>query len=461
LIAAALLVTALYVAVPGWLPLQHTDNLMPSSDNFLFSALIFFVGVLISCVYPVTFLRTFSPLDQKPAVATGRQFISLRNVLTIVQFVFCFLLVTGTVVLYCQLNFMQQFDLGMNIRRVVAVEGFGFQSYDAFEKFRSQLNSSSDIAGVGYTTAAPGDEVMNLGLRPNLRIEDEADSIESKLIMIDEGYVDAMGIELRAGRNFDPGRKADEDAVLINETAARRLGYANPTKIIGKPVARILDSRPLTIIGVIRDFHQRSLRATVEPVVIRLGKAADYGWNTRYFVVKLAGSLKSSEDLDRALTSIRNAWTSSSNQPFSYFFVDDRFEAQYQYEHQFASLYTIFSVVAITVSLLGLYALMSYVTTRRKKEIGIRKVLGATASNVLVLLCGRFAGLSVVAVFIALPSGWYLFGLWLSGYAYRVTITASMFALPLAIVMGLAMLTVTLKSLSAAMTNPVDAIRAN
>jgi putative ABC transport system permease protein len=425
---------------------------------------VLLAGIVLSALYPAFVLTAFKPAEvlkgSIPISVSGGNRWTLRKSLTVVQFAFCIVFTTGTFVLYEQLTFMKEHDLGMNMNQVVAVRAYGFQSYRSYQNFKEKLSASTLIQFVGSSSAAPGDEITMLGLKPKVRIGARPQEVEVKWVSVDNNFFKTLGIEVVAGRNFDGTTTTEKDAVILNEAAANALGFSNPEEVVNQPIHN-LKEKPGEVIGVIRNYHQRSLKNNYEPIVFvpNWFKENDFGWNKFYYFIKLnpAASLR---DLPWALKELEAAWKeTTSEHPFNYFFLDNYFESHYRSEMTFSILFFFFSGFAIFIACLGLFGLVAYATLQRTKEIGIRKVLGASVNNILVLLSRDFVKLITVAAGVAIPLVGLVSASWLESYAFRINLSVWLFVVPLTLVFLLSLVTVVLRSFKVAAANPVDSIR--
>ncbi|RYF52478.1 MAG: FtsX-like permease family protein, partial [Cytophagaceae bacterium] len=238
-------------------------------------------------------------------------------------------------------------------------------------------------------------------------------------------------------------------SVVINETAARLLGYASPAAAVGQRINYRVQSTP-TIIGVLKDYHQLSLRKTIDPIIFELGEAPD-----GYFTVSV-----SQEKLPETIAAIQQVWqTVFPDSPFSYFFLDDFFNHQYQLDWTLAQLSGLFALLAVIVASLGLFGLAFLTTMQRTKEIGIRKVLGASVASIVTLLSQDLLKLVLIAILLASPIAWYAMSWWLQDFAYKIDIEWWMFALAGTLAVAIALLTVSFQSVKAALMNPVKSLR--
>lgn len=435
------------------------------TPSLLLTALCIIVGaILLSSFYPAFVITTFKPVEvlkgSKPINTGAGNRWTLRQSLTVMQFVFCIGFTVATFALYQQLTFMKNHDLGMNMEKVVAVRSYGFQSHQNFQSFKSKLSTSSRIKSVASSSAAPGDEIIMLGLKPKVRVGNNAEVKEVKIVSVDEDFFRTLQIDFLSGRNFDASSKTEHDAVILNEAAMHVLGYGDPEKILHQPMYNITDKES-KIVGIIKNYHQRSLKDKYEPIVFVPNwiEAHQLGWNKNYYFVRL-NPTSNIADMQKAIAEMEAAWKSSSEEhPFNYFFLDNYFDSHYKAETTFSSLFLFFSCFAIFISCLGLFGWVAYATLQRTKEIGIRKVLGASVQNILILLSREFVKLVLIAASITIPL--VMFGLqnWLEAYAFRIQLTSWLFFFPLLLIFCLAIITVILKSWKVAMSNPVDSIR--
>jgi putative ABC transport system permease protein len=435
-----------------------------TNSFLLIGVVVLLAGIVLSSLYPAFVVTAFRPADVLkgtiPVSTSGANRWTLRKSLTVVQFAFCIAFTTGTFVLYQQLAFMREHDLGMNMNQVVAVRAYGFQPYQSYQNFKEKLSTSSLIQSVGSSSAAPGDEITMMGLKPKVRVGANPLEIEVKWVSIDENFFNTLDVEFLAGRNFSVSSSTEKDAVILNEAAAKALGFLDPGDVVNQPIHN-LKEKACEVVGVIKNYHQRSLKDEHEAIVFvpNWFKENDFGWNKFYYFIKLNPSASLS-DLPAAMKEMEGAWkTTTPDHPFSYFFLDNYFESHYKSEMAFSSLFLFFSTFAIFIACLGLFGLVAYATLQRTKEIGIRKVLGASVNNILVLLSRDFVRLIVVAGALAIPFVIFTANRWLESYAFRINLDAWLFILPVILVFVLSLITVVIRSLKVAVANPVDSIR--
>ena len=429
--------------------------------------LILVAGIVLSSLYPVVMLASFKPVQVlKAGKATLRSGgIDLRKSLIIVQFIFCIGFTVGTYALYQQLQYMKNVDMGMDINQVMVVKGFGAQPYASYENFKSKLEAFPSIKAVGRSSSAPGEEITNLSLRARIATKGDKSSVdkELKLMTVDGDFFKALDVKFLSGRNFDESIPSDKEAVIVNEAAAKLLGYQHPGDAMndnltwGRSVMG--EGSQSRIIGVIRNYHQLSLKNAHEPLAFIPSISHEWQWNKRYYFIRFEDH-STKADFQSIMNSVENAWKSVlKDEPFNFFFLDQYFSRQYRSDATSSFLFIVFSIIAIVIACLGLFGLVAYTTLQRTREIGVRKVLGASVRGILVLLSKDFIRLMAVATVFAVPL--ILWGLrhWLNQYAFRIELTWWLFMLPVSTVFVIALLTVMLRSLRVAATNPVDSLR--
>ena len=421
---------------------------------------LFVAGALLVGLYPSFVLSSFKPtsvlkgLFVKPAMG-----ISLRRVLVAFQFILSIILIAGTLIVSRQLLFMRNGDLGYNKDQVLVIKTPGIGDSTLFSKlsfFKTESAQIPVVNNIAISTDIPGSIIR---YRNSVRKESEdiKSNFTSSLIETDDKFISTYGIKLLAGRNFKEGEYVDYDnqtaRVLINEVLMKAMGYKTPDEAINKKIVFDLGQYKLhsEIIGVIKNFHQRSFKEPFEPILIYQPKFG--AWN--YFSVNMR-----TRDVRTNLAALEKLYTTTfPGNPFDYTFLDDHFNAQYKSDMRLGKIFGLFCILAVVVACLGLLGLTSYVIRLRTKEIGIRKVLGASVSSIMILFSKDFIRLVVVASLIAMPVVYFAANKWLENYAFHINLGWVIFIIPILLLLIIALVTISLQTLRAALRNPVQSLR--
>ncbi|MDF2192022.1 ABC transporter permease [Paraflavitalea sp. CAU 1676] len=452
LLATVIALVALYFLLPAFNHLSGKDIRItfflqvPSLlTAFGFSLL---TGVLAG-LYPSLVLSSFAPIKVlKGRLASQPRGHLLRSGLVVFQFVISTALIISTLIVYRQLNFMQNQKLGYDKDQVLVIQDT-YAGLGANETaFKEKLKQDRRILHATTSWAIPTSDKKD-GSQVYLKAEQQGETrqeIQSGIYRIDYDYIPTLGMKVVAGRNFSPDFPSDSSGVVINETAVKSLG------IRGNPLGRtIVRSGQIeyTIVGVVQDFHTATARQKIAPLMMLMGRNGG----------TLMAKVKTT-DIKKFLTDTKAAWESfSPSTPFTYMFLDEQFATLYAAEEKSGQLFTVFAVISIVIACLGLFGLVAYTVEQRTREIGIRKVLGASIQQVLLLVSKEFLYLVGIALVVAIPASWWVMTQWLEDFAYRTTINAGVFVVAGFIALAIAAVTISFQAIKAALMNPVKSLR--
>jgi len=414
-------------------------------------------GALLSGLYPALVLSAFRPAwVLKGKLASSAKGMSLRRGLVIFQFTLSVLLIIGTIIVYQQVHFMLNQPLGIKVDQVLVLDRPG--RWDTarsthsglVQRFRDATLRDPGVAGITMSDEKPGKEIRWPNTFSTIDVTHPV-SVPIYTPLIDENYVSTMGMKLLAGRNFSKDRKTDKQSVLLSASSANLLGFAQPADAVDKPIR--VDGETYTIIGVVNDYHQMSLQTRETPSAFQYAGADLREYEYYYIRLKAAG-------IAQTIEHIRSAWTNSFREnPFEYTFLDETFNTQYNSEVRFGAIFGTFSILAIGIACIGLIGLVAFTIRQRTKEIGVRKVLGANAKNILALLAKDFIGLIAIANAIAWPLGWAIMHNWLKDFAYRIPIHWWVFVGSGVIALAIALAAIAAQAIRAALANPIRSLR--
>ncbi|MFC2161410.1 ABC transporter permease [Acidobacteriota bacterium] len=457
LLAILSMVLALLIA---WLVIPLLNRLTGTMLNFseLFSPviiLVLIVGAILvgiaSGFYPALVLSSFRPAQTlKGLMKSGSRNYSLRNVLVVVQFAISVFLIIGTLFMFKQFNFMKDQHLGFDKEQklVLPLRG-GIDIQENFREIKDVFSKHSTIKGITVSSSVPGRGVSNFGVR--LVGEEDTKNQDMFHSYFDPDFIPMYEIEMLSGRPFQEEMSTDfMGAFLINEAAVKAFGWTSPEDALGKRIQTGHGGRINPIIGVTQDFHYRGLQSDVEPLVMEY-----LPWTFRYLTLSIDIS-----GLKETMSFVQSQWkTVFPNNPFESFFLDTEFDLQYREEEQVGQIFSVFTVLGLFIACLGLLGLASFTTERRTKEIGIRKVLGASVPEIVVMLSKQFTKWVLVSNCIAWPLAYYFLHQWLKSFAYSTKIDIFTFLLSGFLVLFLALLTVSFQTVRAATANPSDSLR--
>ncbi len=465
-------VVALAIALLLVVPLQSSFNSLMQhqlSLVYLFKkglngysisvALIILIvaGIFVSGFYPAFVLSSFKPiLVLKGKFIKSSKGIILRKALVIGQFAITVALIVGSVVVYQQIKFINAQQLGMNISQILIVKAPSLSSFDSSfivreNSFKEEVAKISSVKGAATSNRIAGDE-MGRAFNIHRTGDNNGDSYTMRNMGIDPNFINVYQIKLLAGRNFEnTDYNVDYNKlhnIIINQNAVKMLGYASANAAIGKSITMF--GKQWDIVGVINDYHQKSLRYALEPLVLQ-----------PFYNTNDAISIKANtQNLTSTIAQIKAKYaTFFPGNVFDYYFLDEKFNQQYANDELFEKAFGLFSGFAIFIACLGLFGLSLFATTQRTKEIGVRKVLGASISNIILLLSKDFIKLIIVAFIIASPVAWFVMHNWLQDFAYRINISAWIFIVAGLLSVVIALATISFQAIKAAIANPVKSLR--
>jgi len=463
-IATALALVIVQLVLPSFNGLAH-KNLSVHFDPLIIGgllALALLVGVLAGS-YPAFVLSAFNPVVvMKGSFSSNAKGKWLRNGLVIFQFFISIVLMVGTLVVSDQMSFMQNKELGYKKEQLLVVER-AFQLRDKFETFKDEIEKIPGVESTAATSSKLGDEGDMFGAQ--YQAEGSSEILTTKQMSIDDDFAQTIGFEFAQGHGFAKETN-DSLSLILNETAVRTMGLGNDP--IGKKLSHVLRTQQgnvtvmFTIIGVIKDFNFQSLRDKITPLTVQSTEGPQAF--SQYVYVRLNSNeypaiIKQAESKWKEMIGLTRQAGEPAEMPFKYQFLEDNLAAAYEAEHRAGTLFRIFSTLAIVIACVGLFGLAAYTANLRTKEIGIRKVMGASVGSVIMLLTKEFTKLIAIAFVLAVPLSWYMMNNWLNGFAFRTSLGVGTFLVAGALALGISWLTVSYQSVKAAIKNPVNSLK--
>lgn len=412
-------------------------------------AIVAVVGLLAGS-YPALYMTRFQPLQVlKDSLPSGLQKGNLRNALVVFQFVISIGLIGATLIVNQQVSYFKNRQLGFEKDNVLVIQN-DREIEEERDAFKQALLQNSGIRQAAFSTGVPGLQTYQTR---DFTVEGANTKGQGiNWYQMDENYLETMGMELVAGRNFSTTIASDTFGIILNEAAVQSLGLQDP---VGKYLiknAGANDEQRLHIIGVVKDFNFESLHHIIKPLAIQL--LTDFVFKDYVAIRIRAGKL------DQSLAYVEQQWKAfEPDVPITYSFLDEKLNRQFQTEIQLSRVLNVFTLLALFIACLGLYGLVLFIIERRRKEIGIRKIIGASVTDILLLLNKNFLWLTFLAFLIATPLAWYAMNLWLDHFAYRIELHWWVFALAGVAALAIALLTVSFQAIRAAVANPVESLK--
>jgi putative ABC transport system permease protein len=404
--------------------------------------------IIIGCLagsYPAFYLTAFKPTEVlKGKIRSGFRNSALRNVLVVFQFIISIALIFGSLVVYKQLHYMQEKNLGFEKENVVSLL-HTFALGKNSQAFKNEIASNPSFKGASFANQLP----PNIGWNSAFRKGGSDQDFLLYIYEVDHDHLQTMRYEMTEGRFYSKEFKSDTAAIILNESAYNAMGFKNLDEAT-VVTYRNATPRPLKVIGVLKDFNFQSLRDNIKPMAVLLGSEPNYE-----MAIRLAAGNK--QEQIETLEKIYKKYASGS--PFEYSFLDQNFDALFRAEQRMSQIILVFTILAIGIACLGLFGLAAYTAEQRAKEISIRKVMGASVSQLMVLMSKDFTILVMVAFVVATPIAWYFADTWLQGFANRISIDYTVVIISGIASFVIALLTISYQSLRAAKENPVNAMR--
>jgi putative ABC transport system permease protein len=458
-LAALVLAAGLFwIALPDFERMSGRNLSLPTSSYALLFGLFFIAGTitgLLGGFYPAFYLSSFQPVKiLKGKFIHSLSALSIRKGLVVFQFVISFVLIIASVIIYRQMQFLRSADLGFAKDRQIIIPILSDEAIHQYGSLKNEISKNPRVLSVAGCYYYPGIFFNSLNNRMRRETQGPQEDLEVKMNWVDAHYLKTLEIEPVAGRLFSPEFPSDTlNHVILNEEAVKKLGFASPQQAIGQRVFRELrgESTLNEVIGVVKDFHFQDLHVPIAPFAFYLN-------NSGFFSYLIVHADKG--EMGPVLKSIQSSWRRiDPAEPFSYSFLDDDFQKNYEPDNQLASIVNRFTMIAILISCLGLFGLANFSVEQRAREIGIRKILGASIPGIIGLLSKDFLRLVAMAILVASPLGYWIMNQWLQGFAYRIAASWFLFAFAAIMTLTIAFTTILFQAIKAATTNPVVTLK--
>ncbi|WP_336517893.1 ABC transporter permease [Pollutibacter soli] len=455
LIALTLAIVAAYLLTPWFNRLTGKEELIGFSlpaNYWLGFAAMFIGGSLLAGIYPAFVLSAFRPVQVLKGLfknSTGG--LVLRKGLIITQFATSVVLIAGTMIVYQQVSFMRKQKIGADINQTLVLSGAGSITdsiyQNIFQPFRNDLLKIKGVKTVSASSGIMGKEIYWTNGAHRLGTANKG-AMTLYNMGVDYDFIPSFGLELKAGRNFSKEFGTDEHAIILNEEAVRQLGFNDMKQVLTEKIFSAGDT--VQVVGVLADYHHEGLQKAIDPMIFRLRPNSR---NSYALKMETAG-------MGSSIAAIEKTWVKYfPNDPFNFYFLDESFDQQYKEDKRFGTAFGLFASLAILIACFGLLGLSAYNILQRTKEIGIRKVMGASIQNLLFILSKDFLKLVIIAFVIAVPVTWWLMYNWLQDFAYRINISWWVFIIAGLASVAVAVITISIQAIKAAMANPVKSLR--
>jgi putative ABC transport system permease protein len=460
LFAALLAVVLVILVLPAFNQLADRDlslNVFSEFKTWIGIISLIIITALLAGSYPAFFLTSFKPVSilkgSSLLKSSGNGFFT-RNVLVIFQFTVSTVLIICTIIVYKQLVYGQTKDLGLSKENVIILSNTS-RLTTREETLRQELLKLPGVANASISSGLPAKNSFGDTYTPETdpgNVNKGETNVFLSSFMVDDDFVPTLGLKLVSGRPFSKSFN-DSTSVLLNETAVKQIGWKNP---IGKTMTYPGNgNQKFTVIGVIKDFNTESLRSDISAFTLFNASSKTYRIRSSYITVRIKPG-----NYSETISSIEGKWKLiAPDLPIDYSFMDEAFNLLYQSDRTIGKVFSVFTFLSLAVACLGLLGLAIYTAERRMKEIGIRKVLGASVQNVVTMLSADFIKLIVIASVIAFPIAWYAMHAWLQDFAFRTSLSWWVFAIASGLTLIIALITISLQSVKAALTNPVESLR--
>lgn len=461
IIASLFALIVVFVTIPYLRTLTERAMSLNTIEIWMVFIIMIVVGPIVSGLYPSLVISSFKPMTIfQGKLSGGSGGVFIRKVLVVFQFSASVALIAATFTIYRQLNYMRNQELGVNINHTLVIKGPGVADSTYNEKlgaFKEEILKYPAIKAITASTCIPGSKVYWNAGGIRRASEDDTKSNQYRVIGVDYDFIDAYNLSVVTGRGFSKEYGSDEGSVLFNEEAVKLMEFESPEKAIGEVI--FFWGQNYKIIGVLKNYHQESLKENYDALIFRLTPG------TRdYFSVKLNYDVLSGPDSYKlnktTIETIKKNWDQFfPGNPFDYFFLSDFYDKQYKSEKQFGTIFELFSFLAILIACLGLFGLSWFIIIQRTKEIGIRKVNGASAGNILLLISVDFFKLVLSGIIIAAPVAWYFSINWLEKYPDKVGFNWWLFVLSGFVIIVISGLTIGYNTIAIAHTNPAKSLK--